>query len=147
MILPQTAEYALRAMAHLTVSEGGKPIPACDLSEETGIPVHYLSKILRRLVSAKLLIAQKGPGGGFVLARAVGKIRFVDILEAVDYASDQHRCAFGWGECDPANKCPLHDSWKKLKDDFYSWANKTTLLHVKRGGVPLDQLRRVRGKK
>lgn len=128
MLLPQTAEYALRAMAHLAMVERKIPYPATSLSKETGIPVHYLSKILRRMVSAKLLEARKGPGGGFVLARPLGKIRFIDILNAVDYEPDPDSCAFGWGDCDTSNACPLHASWSKLKEEFHRWARKNTLL-------------------
>lgn len=146
MLLPQTAEYALRVMAHIAMSEERVPIPAAVLSRETGIPVHYLSKILRRLVSAKLLEAQKGPGGGFVVAQALGKTRFVDILVAVDYESDPQRCAFGWGQCDPSNFCPLHSSWAKLKQEFHDWARKNTLLDVKKSSMPMKQLRRIRGR-
>ena len=60
------------------------PVRASDLSAGTGIPVHYLSKILRRLVLAGVLTSQKGQGGGFSLSRAPEEIPFADILAAVD---------------------------------------------------------------
>ena len=55
MLFSQTGEYALRAMASLAISGSRASVPARDLSEQTGIPAHYLSKILRRLVLAGLL--------------------------------------------------------------------------------------------
>ena len=66
--ISQTAEYALRAMSHLARPDAAA-MRAIDLARATQVPVHYLSKVLRRLVDAGLLHSQKGHGGGFVLAR------------------------------------------------------------------------------
>ena len=71
----QTAEYALRAVTHMAMTKSGGPMRAADLSEAMGIPIHYLSKIMRRLVSAGLLESQKGHGGGFRFARDLSEIR------------------------------------------------------------------------
>jgi len=127
MVLSQTAEYALRAMASLATVPDGRPARASDLSRATGIPSHYLSKILRRLVIADLLVSQKGQGGGFSLARPPEDIRFIDILVAVDGLPQQDRCAFGWGDCNDTHPCPLHESWSKLSDHLHAWARENTL--------------------
>lgn len=126
MRLPQTVEYALRSMAFLA-TQPDEAISAQKLSSETGIPVSYLSKILRKLVVGDLLISQKGHGGGFILAYAPEEITFAEIFEAVEYTSDSERCVFGWDTCDPANPCPLHPAWSVFKASFTEWANTTTL--------------------
>ncbi|MDH3519806.1 MAG: Rrf2 family transcriptional regulator [Myxococcales bacterium] len=133
MLLSQTAEYALRAMAWMAIQTPEQPVRARDMSEATQIPLHYLSKILRRLVLAGLLTSQKGQGGGFVLARPPEQIRFQDILIALDLDTDgdESRCAFGWGACGEANPCPLHGAWSQLKHAMQSWAADTTLDAVR----------------
>lgn len=130
MFLPQTAEYALRAMAKLANTPKGEAVRAKDLSKQTGIPSHYLSKILRRLVVAGLLSSRKGHGGGFKLARPLQYIRFLDILLAVGYRTDPDRCSFGWGNCSATHPCPLHNAWSRLNNDFLEWAANTTLKDV-----------------
>ena len=135
MFLPQTAEYALRAMAYLALLPPDLPIRAKDLSRETGIPGQYLSKILRRLVLAGLLRSQKGQGGGFKLARPPGNIRFMDVLAAIDCYPTEGRCVFGWGSCNESSPCPLHDSWHEMSKGFRDWAENTTLDQI-RGEVP-----------
>lgn len=127
MQLPQTAEYALRAMAYLATLPRGHGLTSQALSEHTGIPVAYLSKILRRLVVAGLLRSQKGHGGGFSLLKAPQHITFKAILSAVDCEAEAGRCAFGWGECNPRVPCPLHDAWTVLNGAFQEWASDTTL--------------------
>jgi len=130
MLLSQTAEYALRAMAWLATVPDGEPVRAVDLSRATGIPAHYLSKVLRRLVLAGLLESQKGQGGGFSLPRAPAEIAFIDILSAIDAYPTQGRCAFGWGECDAADPCPLHHSWSHLNEQIRDWAAGTSLEEI-----------------
>lgn len=120
-----------------------EPMRAADLSRATQVPVHYLSKVLRRLVHARLLVSQKGHGGGFVLARPARKIRFADVLAAVDEAPRGGHCAFGWGECDERHPCPLHPAWSKLNDALTSWADRTTLADVAAAQLLLPR-RRVR---
>jgi Rrf2 family protein len=130
MLLSQTSEYALRAMSWLAAAPPGVPVRARDLSEGSGIPPHYLSKVLRRLVLADLLVSQKGQGGGFVLSRQPEEIRFLDVLAAVDAYPAEGRCAFGWGACNQTNPCPLHETWSELNDLVRHWASTTTLADV-----------------
>jgi len=103
---------------------------AQDLSKQTLVPVHYLSKVLRRLVAAGLLVSQKGHGGGFVLARPASQIKFADVLAAMGEAPTGGRCAFGWGNCDARHPCPLHPAWSALTDSLMEWADSTTLAEV-----------------
>lgn len=131
MHLSATAEYALRAMAYLATLAPGASARASDLESATTASAAYLTKVLRRLVVAGLLVSQKGHHGGFALARPPARIRFLDILEAVGHAPDPTRCAFGWGECDPHAPCPLHPAWSEFTETFRVWATSTTLAGVK----------------
>lgn len=139
MNLTQTAEYALRAMARLALLESGEAARAADLSETAAIPSHYVSKLMRRLVVAGLVDSRKGHGGGFTLAKPAATIRFVDVLRAVDYQVQPNRCAFGWGDCDPAHACPLHEVWNRMVSSFHKWAEETTLADVHHDG-PLPRM-------
>lgn len=130
MHLPQTAEYALRAMACITLKKDGKPVSSKVLARATGIPNHYLSKIMRKMVEADLVISQKGHGGGFKLARKPEEISFKEILATVDYNIEPDSCVFGWGQCNSLDPCPLHETWSQLKDSFQWWAENMSLQEV-----------------
>jgi len=132
MFVSQTAEYAIRAMSAIATLPEGIKIRATDLGGATEIPAPYLSKILRRLVVAELLVSQKGQGGGFSLARPAAEIPFIDILNAVDAFPTDGRCAFGWGNCDQLSPCPLHGAWSRLSHQLRDWANDTNLAEVAR---------------
>ena len=127
MLFNQTAEYALRAMAHLALLPAGQSVRARDLSTATNIPADYVSKVLRRMVREGLLHSQKGHGGGFRLARAPADITFAEVLAAAEPDPGRDRCAFGWGACDATRPCLLHSAWSDLKDRYGAWAATTTL--------------------
>ncbi len=135
MHLPQTAEYALNAISHIASYTPLQSVRAKDLSVITRIPLPYLSKVLRRLVSQGLLQAQKGHGGGFVITRALEQINVAQILKAVDYDTNNEDCIFGWGQCSTAAPCPLHPSWFKVKKMFHKWAEETTLAQIRKEAI------------
>lgn len=131
MLVSQTAIYALRAMAHLAIQyPSGVPIPSADLARISGIPPHYVSKVLRRLVVAGLCDAKRGHHGGFSLARSPLDITFAEIIEAAEPDAPPPGCAFGFGECDLSRPCPLHQSWASLRREFSHWAEETNLANV-----------------
>jgi Rrf2 family protein len=129
-LLSQTAEYALRAMAGLVLLSPEEPMRAGDLAKRCGIPSHYLAKILRRLVLAEILESSKGKGGGFALVLPADAISFKDVLTAVDAYPTEKRCAFGWGVCNAARPCPLHDKWTAMSEKFRDWAATTTFAEL-----------------
>lgn len=131
-ILSRSAEYALRIMSYLAIHSDGNVMRSKDMVHEVRVPAPYLSKILRKMVASGLLEGTKGHGGGFVIARPLEKIRFLDILHAVEESTPSSRsCVFGWNVCSDKNPCPLHDRWKVLKGSFEQWSLKTTLADIR----------------
>ncbi len=130
MLLPQTAEYALRAVTALALLPRDLSASAMNISEQSGVPLPYLSKILKRLVQANLLLGKKGPGGGFKFNKTLDKINLLAVLKAVNYEFDENHCAFGWDKCNGKKPCPLHDVFTQLKNDYYNWASETTLAMI-----------------
>lgn len=129
-LLPQTAEYALRAMSLLAALPPGGAMRAADLAEAADIPPAYLSKIMRRLVLDGLVLSQKGHRGGFRLGKEPKEIRFCDVLHAVAFEVKADDCAFGWGNCNTSAPCPLHAAWTRMKGAFVDWSARTTLADV-----------------
>lgn len=136
MLVSQTAEYALRAMAYLANLPEGEGARAQDVSAATHIPIHYAAKVLRKLANSGLLIGQKGHGGGFRLARPPNEIAFGDVLAAANEEIERDVCAFGWGKCNSQNPCPLHPAVSELRMAASTWAKARTLADVQSQGMP-----------
>ncbi|MBV9122910.1 MAG: Rrf2 family transcriptional regulator [Planctomycetes bacterium] len=84
MKLTRASSYALHAVMHMANQEKQKPIPSHLIARAQGIPERFLVKVLRPLVSARLLLSLPGPNGGYCLAKSANKVSILEILEAVD---------------------------------------------------------------
>ncbi len=115
----QTVEYALRAAAHLAALDG-KAVNSENIAAATQVPQGYLSKVMRDLVVAGLVVSQRGPNGGFTLARPPDRISILDVVNAVDPILRIRQCPLG----NPAHLklCPLHrrldDAAAQIEETF-----------------------------
>ena len=84
MKLTRASSYALHAVAYMAAQKTDKPIASHHIAAARGIPERFLLKVLKPLVSARVLLSIKGPNGGYRLARKPDDITMLEILEAVD---------------------------------------------------------------
>ena len=84
MKLTRASSYALHAVAYMAQLKSDKPVASHKIAQERGIPERFLLKVLKPLVSARVLLSIKGPNGGYRLARKPDDITMLEILEAVD---------------------------------------------------------------
>jgi Rrf2 family protein len=84
MRLSARVDYALRAMAELAAAGGGRPVTAEQLARAQGIPPKFLESILLQLRRSGLVRAQRGPDGGYRLARAAAEISLAAVIRAID---------------------------------------------------------------
>jgi Rrf2 family protein len=105
-MISQTAEYALRAIVQLAMHPG-EPQTAHQISEQTRVPQHYLSKVLQSLGRAELIHSQRGLHGGFTLRRPAEALTVYEVVQAVDPLQRIHTCPLGLA-AHGTNLCPLH---------------------------------------
>src|SRR5881394_3883336 len=85
MKLSRASSYALHALAFMAgEKDNTRPVASHHIAAARGIPDRFLLKILKPLVSARVLFSVKGPHGGYRLARKAEEISLLDVLEAVD---------------------------------------------------------------
>ncbi len=113
--LSRGSQYAVQAMVHLAAFPEKTIVRQSDVSEATGVPLPYLSKILAGLARAGLVVARRGPTGGVRIARHPATITVGDILRAVDGTTHDTGCLLGHGECNEENPCALHGSWVSIR--------------------------------
>jgi Rrf2 family protein len=105
-VISQTAEYALRAVVFLGGQEG-RPATTQRIASDTRVPAGYLAKVLQALGRARLVDAQRGLHGGYVLARPLDELTVLDVVNAVDPLKRIHHCPLGL-ERHRGNLCSLH---------------------------------------
>jgi Rrf2 family protein len=83
MRLSARADYALRAAIEIA-SISDSHVTAEQVARAQQIPVKFLETILTQLRRANLVRSQRGPDGGFWLARPADQITLADIIRAID---------------------------------------------------------------
>jgi Rrf2 family transcriptional regulator, iron-sulfur cluster assembly transcription factor len=126
VIFSRQCEYALQAVLYITSKESNGYTDIKEISEKLNIPPHFLAKILQNLSKSGLLKSQKGPSGGFALSTDPDDITLYQIVVAVDGDGFLTDCVLGLPVCDSDNPCPVHDRWRKLRENIYKMlAGKT----------------------
>lgn len=106
------------------------PVLAKEIAAKTGVPLHYLSRILRDAVRSGLLESARGVGGGFRLTRPKNKIRLLDVLSPFDDLLDRSKCPFGQPRCNDSAPCGFHEYWKPIKTAYAEMLEQTTLADI-----------------
>lgn len=84
MKLTRASNYALHAVAYMAGQKKDAPVASHIIAEKRGIPKRFLLKVLKPLVSARVLTSVKGPEGGYRLARPAADVSLLEVIEAVD---------------------------------------------------------------
>jgi Rrf2 family protein len=84
MKLTRASSYALHALVFMGNQKQNKPVPSHLVARARGIPERFLLKVLKPLVSVRILRSVKGPNGGYRLAKPPAQISLLELVEAVD---------------------------------------------------------------
>jgi len=109
-------EYALHILTRLARLRLEAPPSAKDLADFEGVPPASVAKTMTRLEKAGLVEALEGKGGGYRLARPAERIRFLDVVDAVEGDKPlfecrevRAKCVLHGGKPPPyANLCAIH---------------------------------------
>jgi Rrf2 family protein len=78
------ADYAVRAVVELADSSQASPRKVDEVARAQGIPVSFLENILTQLRSSGIVRSQRGPEGGYWLARAPEDVTLANIIRVVE---------------------------------------------------------------
>lgn len=115
MLYSSASKYAVRALAYMTSKADQTVFTVEEIAKGAAVPKPYLSKILKQLVTGKILKSNKGPGGGYQFARPPGEISLYDIKVTIDGITEFVECALGLDSCNDEAPCPAHFIWKDLR--------------------------------
>ena len=111
-MLTAKGKYSLKALAHLAMLDPQATTQAGDIAKTNAIPKKFLDAILGELRNAGIVQSQKGPGGGYRLARVPSEIRIGHVIRTIDgplalspcvSATAYHRCE----DCDDEKTCAI----------------------------------------
>ncbi len=126
-MLSKTSTLVINALVELARLPIGECEGTKSIAKKIKAPQNYLGKMLQNLAFKKIVISQKGLGGGFRLARDPKKISLYDIVEPFDNVSLWSECALGLKKCSDSSPCAVHHRWKNVREGYYKFLKKTSL--------------------
>jgi Rrf2 family protein len=129
------ADYAARAAAELATATSG-PITADRIAEAQDIPAKFLETILLELKHAGIVRSQRGPDGGYALARPAEDISLADVIRAVDGPLANVRGDRPENMTYSGPAAPLTDVWIALRAALREILETTTLANLRDGALP-----------
>lgn len=115
MRLSRQADYAMRVMLDLAVSEEGR---IREIAQRQSVSPAYVGRISQYLVRAGLVRSQRGRLGHLTLARPPEEITMLDVIEAVDGPIRVDLCLLAPEECGRELFCPAY----RVGQDVLSYA-------------------------
>lgn len=132
MRLSRLTDYAVVIMAHLA-GDTKTAQSAVDIAGQVRIPLPTVSKILKSLTRRGLLTSQRGARGGYVLARAPGRISLVEIIDALEGPLALTECSCEEQGCAIEPDCAVRDHWRDINRRVRESLNGITLAQMRRG--------------
>ena len=87
---------------------------ATALAEQTRIAAPTVSKLLKQLQRAGLVVSTRGLHGGYQLSRPATQISAAAILDALEGPIAITDCAVGHGQCEIEDSCRVGRVWQRL---------------------------------
>ncbi len=134
MRLSARVDYALRAMSELAAANAPRTVE--QLSEAQRLPSKYLEAILGELRRTGLLRSQRGPDGGYRLARPAEAISIADVIRALDGELANVRGSRPENLAYVGAAAALQEVWIALRASERAILEGVTLANVVSGEMP-----------
>ncbi len=130
------ADYALRALVEITQDADGSPLSAEAIGRKQDIPRQFLQSILADLRRAGVVRAQRGQGGGWLLAREPEAISVADVMRAVEGPLVSVHGLRPESVTYLPDVAALQTVWIAARGALRGILESTTIAHLAAGDVP-----------
>lgn len=134
-MLSSRARYATRALLELSLRYDEGPVQIQDIGARQNIPVKYLEQILMALKLGGFVQSRKGPGGGYMLAKAPQQITLGAVVRAMDGPIAPISCVSvsHYADCGCPNPetCGLRTVFKEARDAIAEVLDGTTFADIR----------------
>src|ERR1700688_3672135 len=112
-------DYSLKALLLLAERyPTTSPVRVEEIADTQDIPENYLRRLLIELKRGGLVASQKGPSGGYLLARHPPKITMADVVQIIegDFAPVECLEEIGNSPCHRGDACAMRTVWCEVRD-------------------------------
>ncbi len=105
---------------------------AMEIATVTGIALPTVSKILKLLVNAKVLMSTRGAKGGYTLADLPENITVAAIISALEGPIALTECSLSQQGCEQASGCGISSNWNLINQTIHNALASITLADMVR---------------
>ncbi len=118
-MLSHTCKTAIKAVIYLASKfELGEKAGMKEIAEFIDASEHTVGKILQTLVKENIINSAKGPAGGFYITPKQKNQPIINVINAIEGKEVFNECGLGLSKCSASHPCPMHDDYKKIRDQF-----------------------------
>jgi Rrf2 family protein len=132
------ADYAVRAVVELASGNRDSPRKVDELAQAQGIPVSFLENILTQLRSSGIVRSQRGPEGGYWLAKPPEEVNLAQVIRAVEGPLVGVRGLRPEEVSYTGSAESLQQVWLALRANLRKVLEHVTLADVASGKLPKD---------
>jgi len=135
MRVTQWGEFGIHCAAYLAerAKHGDLRVSAPEIAESQGIALQYAQQILQRLRKGAVVESERGPRGGYRLARPADEISLFDILKAAEGSTFEVMCEskpLDEQRCSESTICNLRVFWHEFRESVDSFLRARTLASL-----------------
>jgi len=127
--LSKLTDYATVILSHMA-KEGMQVHAAMEIAAITGIALPTVSKVLKLLVNADVLVSTRGAKGGYALAREPGKISVASVISAMEGPIGLTECSISHQGCEQAAGCGIRGNWNLINRTIHQALESVTLADM-----------------
>lgn len=127
MRLTTKGRFAVTAMIDLGLRQAGGPVTLAAISQRQQISLSYLEQLFGKLRRNSLVESTRGPGGGYMLARAPSDISVAEIISSVDEPIDATQCGGKENCLGEGSRCMTHELWASLNVKMLEFLDSISL--------------------
>jgi Rrf2 family protein len=128
--LSKKADYGLIAVKHLAMHRGEHACSANEISEEYGISITLMAKVLQKLAQRGLVVAKHGATGGYQLAKSPEGISALDVISAIDGPVLITSCVTSHGNCDATDRCSVREPLRRVNESILQVLGSVTIAQM-----------------
>lgn len=114
MRITRQTDYGIVLLTQMATRPAAEVHTARDAAVRSGLPLPMVSKILKSLARAGIVVSQRGVKGGYSLSRRPDRITVEEIIRALEGAIHITECTHGPGNCDQEVGCPTRVNWQRI---------------------------------
>lgn len=112
---------------------------ASRISQDTGVPLPTVSKLLNALAHADLIASHRGATGGYTLERRAEEITVAEIIQALEGPIALTACVDGaTGGCEVESICAMRGNWDKVNKAIKGALAQVTLADMALNFLPFS---------